>query len=82
MSCVGDINKPNYELKAEAKRDEAHVIYPYEAKDEDGKFTFLVLGPDTYASGDGSLVVWRGVPYARVEKVNLPDPVEQANGSD
>jgi hypothetical protein len=83
MSFIGDIG--GSKKKFNAKDHQAtHVVpistsdvkYPYET------LHLIILGPDTFASKDGDWIWWRGVDYARVEKVKPVDPVEQANGSD
>jgi len=67
MSCVGDINRPNYRLKP-IERDDP--VYPYEDGD------FIILGPECFAGKDGEVIMWRGAAYKRIEPVKNPDPYE------
>lgn len=67
MSCVGDINRPNYRLKPIERED---MTYPYESGD------VIVLGPQIFAAKDGSVLNWRGENYVRQEPVKNPDPYE------
>lgn len=67
MSCVGDINRPNYKLKPIEREDS---VYPYESGD------VIVLGPGIFAAKDGSVLNWRGENYVRANPVKNPDPYE------
>lgn len=71
MSCIGSASfRPRLRDDETTRRDAEHERYPYEG---DGG---IVLGPDTVASADGSVLLWRGVVYRRVEPIGEIDPLE------
>jgi len=71
MSCIG-IGRQFPKLKPEyLKRDEEHEAYPYEINGA------IVLGPETIASIDGSVLIWRGVVYRREDEIRPPDPYNE-----
>lgn len=69
MSCIGSASfRPR--LTKSTTRDKQHETYPYELNG------VVVLGPETVASRDGEVIVWRGAEYRRVVPVGNTDPLE------